>query len=713
MRKALWVVRQTVARVRAGAGLLDWKLLGAGVACLLAAIFPEPVELPGLTTLPTLKSTPQRVVAGIVGLGLIILSVVVGTGGEGADTSDQPGDRKAPIPDVRGRMLLRVRRFWLDDVLSHALAGTGRLELRMRRRDVVERPLDVGRAVPEQPEQGSQLPVGSFVHEVFEQLDQALLILGPPGGGKTTLLLELLAELLDGASRDDRKPVPMVFNLSSWRPGTPIVRWLGQELHRRYGLPSRIARAWIDGDQVFPLLDGLDEVAAAARAGCVRAINEFHDEHGLVGVVVCCRTDDYLALGIRLRLNGAVELDELDGRQVASHLRSAGRPLSGVRAVLQDDPVLAELLRSPLMLSLVTSAYRDRSPRQIRSNADAPRRRDDIIDSYVDAMLARRSPHLRRTTGRLMAWLSWLAKAMLEHGQSVFQLEWMQPDLLSRRWQRWLVTSAPGVVAVLLVLVLLVLPPLGVLGPPPLSLDAIKPDYLGSTVLFLAPVLLVSFDRRIRPWDMLAWSRQSLRRRFWPSFAWGLALALAFYAALALAMGLFSGGSTLVAVRVVASVTLLVGTSIWLVTALEGKLADHYDRPNQGIRTSARNALGLGLPLIVLGVLGAQAGNGAGLAVWAPFLTLAGLVVGLRVGGRAVVQHATLRALLAANGSAPLRYVTALDTAVDLVLMRRVGGSFVFLHRLLLEHLAGHAAPTARSSGPTDAASPPERQVLQ
>jgi hypothetical protein len=213
-------------------------------------------------------------------------------------------------------------------------------------------------------------------------------------------------------------------------------------------------------------------------------------------------------------------------------------------------------------------------------------------------------------------------------------------------------------------------------------------------------MLLVSFDRGIRPVDRLSWTWGSLRRRFRRSFAWGLAVALVFYAALGLSLWLGEGRPPAISdLRLIGSVTAIVGSLIWLVTALEGRLAEHYDRPNQGMRTSARNALLLGVPPVVLGVLAANGGDAAGIATWAPFLTLAGLLVGFRVGGRAVVQHMALRALLVSEGSAPLRYIAMLDGAVELVLLRRIGGGYGFLHRLLLEHLAGHTSPAMLRHG--------------
>jgi hypothetical protein len=44
--------------------------------------------------------------------------------------------------------------------------------------------------------------------------------------------------------------------------------------------------------------------------------------------------------------------------------------------------------------------------------------------------------------------------------------------------------------------------------------------------------------------------------------------------------------------------------------------------------------------------------------------------------------------MLWANGSAPFHYAQFLDTAVDRIFLRKVGGGYIFLHRMLLEYFA-------------------------
>ena len=67
--------------------------------------------------------------------------------------------------------------------------------------------------------------------KVFDKVGGGLLILGAPGAGKTTVLLQLCEQLLDRAERDLDQPMPVVANLDSWAgQRLPLDVWLVEEL---------------------------------------------------------------------------------------------------------------------------------------------------------------------------------------------------------------------------------------------------------------------------------------------------------------------------------------------------------------------------------------------------------------------------------------------------------------------------------------------------
>ena len=67
----------------------------------------------------------------------------------------------------------------------------------------------------------------------------------------------------------------------------------------------------------------------------------------------------------------------------------------------------------------------------------------------------------------------------------------------------------------------------------------------------------------------------------------------------------------------------------------------------------------------------------------------AGLIFGLASpAGIACIQHFTLRLVLCFSGYIPWNYARFLDYASDRIFLQKVGGGYIFIHRLLLEHLA-------------------------
>jgi hypothetical protein len=65
-----------------------------------------------------------------------------------------------------------------------------------------------------------------------------------------------------------------------------------------------------------------------------------------------------------------------------------------------------------------------------------------------------------------------------------------------------------------------------------------------------------------------------------------------------------------------------------------------------------------------------------------------GLIVGFTLGGFTAVQHLVLRALLATSGTMPWNIARFLDYCADRIFLRKVGGGYIFIHRLLMEHFA-------------------------
>jgi hypothetical protein len=555
---------------------------------------------------------------------------------------------------------------------------------------LTERPALVTRALElfvQRPDLADQVQApGTRLVDVFDRLDRALLILGAPGAGKTTLLLTLARDLLQRAVQDPEQPIPVIFPLSSWATQRrPLVDWLVDALNEQYGVPRKIGQAWVEADQILPLLDGLDEVRAEARAACVEAINTFRQEHGLLPLVVCSRMVDYEAIGTRLRLQGALVVQPLTRAQVESYLAQVGRPLAAVREALGEDPTLWEWLETPLMLTIVTLAYAGEPVGAFRARGTPDARHRDLFAAYVDRMFQRRGASPRYPRQQTERWLTWLAWQMTQHSQTVFHLERLQPDWLPPR-QRWVPTQGARLAAGL---------GGGLLGGLGFGLGFGLDDGLAAGLLGAVIGGLTGYSVDITSIDMVRWSgSRFLSELLLPS---GRRLGVGLH--VGLVAGLLGG----LVYKLYAG--LAAGLS-------SGEIATKA-MPNEGIHRSARMALvsGLGgglLAGLIFGpIFGLPAELGGeppgGLAIGLVFGLLSGLGVGLatglRYGGRACLQHLLLRLGLRYQGVAPWQYVDFLDEAAERLFLRKIGGGYSFVHRLLQDHFVarfvelGGAAP--------------------
>lgn len=402
-------------------------VLGSGLCAILVAFVVN--LLPG----PTMSSPWHTAAAVLVLIVLLVVSTWIGVQ---RYSRTNARDAIAPwqVPDAqtreRAHMLTRVRHDWIDGLLNKQLHQPPRLDVQfVDTPQAIERPID---RLVQNSQEPRLLPIGTSIAAIFEANIGQLLILGAPGSGKTTQLLELTQVLLHRAQEDVSLRIPVVFNLSTWAgQRRPLLHWLAAELHNLYQVPHELARTWVDEDQILPLLDGLDEVAPAYRETCVHAINAFHKEHGLVPLLVCCRSNDYFSLSVRLRLLGSVEVQLPTQQQVEHHIRSFGDVFRGLQAALERDPILWRFMDSPLMLRIGAHVYH--SPSSPQEPTTSPTY-DSLFAGYVDAMLAHRAP-LNPSTGRQVDdWLAWLGYSLALLNQRVFHLENLD--------QGWLRTKA-------------------------------------------------------------------------------------------------------------------------------------------------------------------------------------------------------------------------------------------------------------------------------
>ena len=308
----------------------------------------------------------EPLIAILTGTAAFIVSFFVSDAYISSPTSEKT--KSAREERNRECMLELVKNSWVKGVLEQSLQEEVLIELGLEeRRDAVLNRQGIELQRLRKPNRMLQpgtnvLQPGTKIVDVFDKMGKTLLILGEPGSGKTTLLLELARDTIARAEEDPKCPIPVVFNLSSWTDAKqPIAKWLMCELNTMYCVPKGIANDWIQRNELLLLLDGLDEVLPKRREACAHAINDFRQKHGQIPLAVCCRTADYEAITTRLDIEIAVSSQPLAKEQVDSYLNRMGPELAALRATLKDDSELYQLAQSPLMLSIMTLAYREMS----------------------------------------------------------------------------------------------------------------------------------------------------------------------------------------------------------------------------------------------------------------------------------------------------------------------------------------------------------------
>ncbi|CAL9428226.1 hypothetical protein SUDANB95_01982 [Actinosynnema sp. ALI-1.44] len=626
-----------------------------------------------------------------------VLAVAVVVGVVLAVRLYRAGERSGPVGPERAAfarrgLLARVRATWINGVLDRSLYRRTIIELGLTDRpDLLARSWDVVLDAAE--EEPRPLDRETALVDVLEQ-HRSVLVLGAPGAGKTTMLLTFLEELLDVAARDDVAPVPVVFPLASWRDnGRPLAHWLVDELSGPlYGIPPDVAREWVADDRVLPLLDGLDEVAPDHRLACARAIDDFHRSRRVLPLIASGRIAEYDALGLRLSLGTALLIQPLTRTQTEEYLDRLGAPLAGLREALAGEPALWELLRTPFLLNVAVRAYQGLPAAGVRTGGTLEQRQDALITAFVDRALRRRRARPRIAPVEAVRRLAFLARALGRDLDTYFFLEAVDMRWLSPRLRRLVVVTAALPAALLFGGAIGL--PMGLLHGTPAGVTTGVLAALGFGLPLCrgkgAELRYRSAGRRPDLLDVVL---------AWPIAAAALAIFLGLLGAvfgapvgMVLAVGAVISGGSFGAPP--ADAVLVGGTAggllgVLLATALMMSGQDRASLRDEPSGTGLRDAVWffamvigiLGVPLVaVLSVLCGPAGAAVG--------ALTAVSLGYAHSGRGLLTYWLCRLLLARAGVLPLRLLRFLDFAVDRMVMLKVGGGYLFLHRLLLEHFA-------------------------
>ena len=533
----------------------------------------------------------------------------------------------------RRKLLNKVKNSWIKNVLKKSLHLQPIITLELEERPtVVAHPANGAEEFADQS--GQILPSGTDIADLFYDMGDGrnLLILRDKGAGKTISMLKITEKLIARSEEDLSQLIPVVFNLSSWiTERSDIYKWLVQELKSIYQTDKTLAEKWIKDKQLLLLLDGLDEVKNEYRLDCISALNKFIQDYGGTEMIICCRLEDY-PLSKPLQLQQAIYIKPLTTEQVYRYLEQAGEQLEAVNSVVQQDSTLLQLAKSPLMLNIMSRAYKGLSVAALPRQGSQEERRKHLFNAYIQRMLSRRKNMKQYSDEKTKYWLKWLAQRMIKESQMVFLIERIQPSWLPN---------------------------------------------LPTKFIYSLEVAVIY------------------------GLAFGLCFGLGAAWSNGLIAGLAVGGIFGFAFGLSAWLT-VVGGIDWIVSVIVNAIAKVIDRlmgresirnnpyivttkiPNQEIKEIIKSAFYWGLLSAFVGGILSQ--------ILQPKFSLLGVLFGFVYGattqGRLVIQHFSLRVVLYLSRKIPWNYADFLNYATERIFLQKVGGGYIFIHRLLQEHFA-------------------------
>ncbi|WP_199034316.1 helix-turn-helix domain-containing protein [Glycomyces salinus] len=420
---------------------------------------------------PNLRMKTVQLLAEGLGLEGNELEEFIAAAGRGAPRPstepEPPGEEESRIPDelaeAAASLAQELRLRWREEEEHRQLRDPFPLPVRWR--PMAPEQLDLWANIRRSPPGEAAEPMDltgrlGRIADIYRQVPSGrLVVLGRAGTGKSILALRFALDRLSG-DRRPTDPVPVIFRLESWNPGTTKLRdWMAAQLlrdHPGLGAPahggSTLAAALVNHDLILPVLDGFDEIAKGLRHDALNALNAATD----MPLLMTSRPDEYrTAVGDNhvLKAAAGVHLTDLDPSDLVHYLRRTTTRRTGKGAPLWD-PVLAGLrgepgtaganiaaaLSTPLMASMARTVYsdtHDEDPSELLEtdrfgDADAIERH--LLGNFVPTVYRSRPGGRRYEPEQARRWLGYLARHLKR--LDTHDLAWWQFGTSMRRRAR-------------------------------------------------------------------------------------------------------------------------------------------------------------------------------------------------------------------------------------------------------------------------------------
>ncbi|MEM6395366.1 MAG: hypothetical protein AAF741_03395 [Bacteroidota bacterium] len=267
------------------------------------------------------------------------------------------------------------------------------------------------------------------IRKAFNESGGRLLIIGEPGAGKTTVILQLACELMNAGISS----LPIIINIATWRARFKSIKsWL-EELLPQMGFSTALTKEILDTDRILPLFDGLDELSEELRNGFLDALGEY-GENEKANYIVSSRIEEYRQ-AIDAPVKHQIKIEPLTTDQIKFAIKasqSANKEL--LLDAIKQDQLLAEAIRTPFYLNAAQLLFaRGRTWSFYKFEATGlAGRKEEITDRFATHALSKMEDDYPPEDSK--KWLGFLAHRMAHFGLADFELVSLQGNWVKPTW---------------------------------------------------------------------------------------------------------------------------------------------------------------------------------------------------------------------------------------------------------------------------------------
>lgn len=242
-----------------------------------------------------------------------------------------------------------------------------------------------------------------------------LLILGPPGSGKSLLLKHIALTYAEG--RLDNFPDNLIPIFLEFHRFSDSYQSLEQHLVAELAIndfpnAERFVSYSLKKGILMLLLDGFDEVKDSERAQVIQQIDELLYFYPKSRIIITCRTSSYKNELVNI-IDQTLQIKEFSDEQIFKFLslwkflEPSSKSIEQLIQFLRDKPQIMALARNPLLLTIIALLYVD-------THFVLPQSRVEFYNKSIDVLLRNRNVERNRFTAPLK-------QKVLEHLALFFQ----------------------------------------------------------------------------------------------------------------------------------------------------------------------------------------------------------------------------------------------------------------------------------------------------